>query len=73
MGLMVRIRRNKPKSSGKTTREMEINRGVGGCRCEKELEEVNRRGQKWSEMKILDFNFRREYLESQHIKMFGRK
>ena len=37
--------------------------GVGSSGRRKKLEEVDRSGQKWSEMKILDFIFRLEYLD----------
>ena len=43
-------------------RKIETNRGVGSCRCRKQLEEVDRSGQKWTEMEIMDLSFQREYL-----------
>ena len=41
---------------------METDRGVGRSRCRKRLKEADRSGQKWSEMRILDFIFQQEYL-----------
>ena len=55
------MRRNQVKPS-EVKRKIETDRGVGSCRYEKKLEEVDRSGQKWSEMKILDFIFHQEYL-----------